>query len=192
MKTTLILSAAIAAIAAVPASASERDKQIKAEKRFAKQFREVVQPLQYDGDYSPAAGRQPEPEATPTTPVRFIPKWKREIPVIVAPAPRYVDPAPPTNSDSGSGQQEQTPTQNFQQQPAAGYLTSTQLPAPEAVNTVGAGGLGAGSATGSTAYPDYSTALPTTAVGAPAGAQQDVTSRTVQTTTTRLEAVPRY
>lgn len=181
MKTIMILSAAAIALVSAPSSANDRKDEAKAQKRFDKKFVEVVQPLQYDGDYSPAAGRQPEPEATSTTPVRFVPAWKRQIPVIVKPAPRYVDPAP-ERSQSTNGQGGQTPTQTFQQLPDA-TLTSNALPTPEQADAVTLQAQnGSGSATGSTAYPNYAAGLPpagTLSAGTPAE-----TTTTVQTTTT--------
>jgi len=183
MKTMMILSAAAIALVASPSHANDRKDEAKAQKRFDKKFVEVVQPLQYDGDYSPAAGREAEPEVTPRTPVRFVPAWKRQIPVIVKPAPRYVDPVPAQNA-SGNGQGQQAPTQSFQQLPSA-TLTSNALPTPEQADAIAlAAQTGSGSATGSTAYPNYATGLPpagTLSAGTPTE-----TTTTLQTTTTNV------
>lgn len=168
---TLLAAASLAAVLAAPALASDKD-DAKAAKKFAKNFREVVQPIQYDGDYSPSAGRLPDPEPSATVPVRFVPAWKRQIPVIVAPAPRYVD-EQTVNAQNQQANRQQTqnaaPGAGFGT-PGASYLTTAPAApaAPgadeDAVGTIP--GLspvrGAGSATGSTAYPVYSNAAPTT------------------------------
>lgn len=183
MKTVMILSAAAIALVSAPSSANDRKDEAKAQKRFDRKFVEVVQPLQYEGDYSPAAGRQAEPEVTPSTPVRYVPAWKRQIPVIVKPAPRYVDPAPERNADS-NGQGQQAPTQSFQQQPNA-TLTSNALPTPEQADAIALQAqTGSGSATGSTAYPNYATGLPP--AGTLSSGTPTETTTTLQTTTTSV------
>jgi hypothetical protein len=170
---TLLAAFSLAAVLASPALASDKD-DAKAARKFDKKFREVVQPLQYDGDYSPAAGRLPDPEPSATVPVRFVPAWKRQIPVIVAPAPRYVD-EQTLNAQNQQANRQQNQNQNAAPNggfgaPGASYLTT----APAAPAAPGADedavpaipGLapvtGAGSATGSTAYPVYSNTAPST------------------------------
>lgn len=140
-----------------------------------RKFREVVQEVQYDGDYSPSATREPEPEASATTPVRYLPWWKRQIPVRVKPAPRYVDPVEPSQN-----QQAQTQNQGQSQagQGAQTYVTSAQpnasQQAPEAPDVdqdiVTSGStVGSGSATGSRATATYGDLPPPQAINAPPG-----------------------
>lgn len=168
---SLLAAVSLAAVLASPAVASDKD-DAKAAKKFEKKFREVVQPLQYDGDYSPAAGRLPDPQPSATVPVRFVPAWKRQIPVIVAPAPRYVD-EQTVNAQNQQANRQQSP--NAAQNggfgsPGVSYLTTTPsapaAPGDEEDAAAGIPGLspvtGAGSATGSTAYPVYSNAAPST------------------------------
>ena len=84
-----LFSFAFATVAATPAEASP-SKEEKARKKFEKKFREVVQPIQYDGEYSPPVGRPAEPTPSATVPVRYIPPYMREIPVVVPPQPIYL------------------------------------------------------------------------------------------------------
>lgn len=161
MKIRFILPAALVALTFAPTISHAKTDEEKAERRFHKKFREVVQPVQFDGDYSPSSYRQAEPEVTPTTPVRFVPAWKRAIPVLVKPAPRYVDATPPANSRQQN--QAQVPTQNFQQGGSDSYLTSSNLPeagSDEAAAVVAT--PGSGSATGSTSFANYGAGLPST------------------------------
>lgn len=150
-----LLGTMLAAMLA-PSIAVARDNTVKSEKRFAKKFREVTQVVQYDGDYSPSATREAEPEPAPGVPVRFVPAWKREIPVRVKPAPRYVDPAPVKSNDRQAGQ---APTQSFQQLPDNGYITSNNGPSANSDSNQ-AYMPGAGSATGSTTFANYGAGLP--------------------------------
>ena len=54
------------------------------------QFVELVQVVQYDGDYSPAPGRVVDTSVSPTKPVTRLMPWEKDIPVIIHKAPRYV------------------------------------------------------------------------------------------------------
>ena len=187
MKTILTITGLAIALMTSPSMANNRKDEAKAQKRFDKKFHELTQPLQYDGEYSPPGGRTAEPEATSTTPVRFVPAWKRQIPVIVKPAPRYVDPVPPQGGQNGS-QAQQTPTQGFQQQPNVA-LTSTNLPAPDQADPSTPGAIsGSGSATGSTAYPNYAGGLPVPGAG---GAPVETTTTTISTTATSANGTGR-
>jgi hypothetical protein len=152
-----ILMGTMLAILVAPTVAVARDDSAKSERRFAKKFREVTQVVQYDGDYSPSATREPEQEAAPGVPVRFLPAWKRDIPVRVKPAPRYVDPAPAKTMDR---QQGAVPTQSFQQLPDNGIITSNSSGAGNPAENAQGYIPGAGSATGSTTYANYGTGLP--------------------------------
>lgn len=135
-----------------------------------RKFREIVQGVQYDGDYSPAATREPEPEPDATTPVRFIPEWKRQIPIRVQPAPRIVDANAPQQqagqNQQDAGQQQQQPGQAFTAEP-----TTTAQVDPDLVTSNFGSAVGAGSATGSRAVPSYGGSLPTATAttSAPAG-----------------------
>lgn len=68
-----------------------------------RKFHEILQGVQYDGDYAPAAGRLPDPEPSRTVPVRYHPEWEKQIPVIVAPAPKYVDEADLERQNANGG-----------------------------------------------------------------------------------------
>lgn len=131
-------------------------------------FREVVQGVQYDGDYSPDSARDPEPAASPTTPVRYLPWWKRQIPVRVKPAPRYVDPAPAQGESA-----RQMQTQNQQSYGSGSAATYSPSPAPidsDIVTSGGSSAVGSGSATGSNAVATYGELpAPAATVSAPPG-----------------------
>lgn len=133
-------------------------------------FREVVQGVQYDGDYSPDSARDPEPAASPTTPVRYLPWWKRQIPVRVKPAPRYVDPAPAQGQNAQQDASQQQTQQNYGANSAATY---SPPPAPvdsDIVTSGGASAVGSGSATGSNAVATYGELpAPAATVSAPPG-----------------------
>ena len=166
------------AIPATPADASP-SKEEKARKKFEKKFREVVQPIQYDGEYSPPVGRPPEPTPSATVPVRYIPPYMREIPVVVPPQPVYV-------TQEEFDQQEQAREQARQQREAQraqaaadsqsqGYApgsargnAGTQQPGQRAPmaeqspeqDVPGQIYEGEGSVTGSDTYADFSRPLP--------------------------------
>lgn len=141
-----------------------------------RKFREVVQEVQYDGDYSPSATREPEPAASPTTPVRYLPWWKRQIPVRVKPAPRYVDPVEPSQNQQPQGQNQDQP--QVQGQATQTYITSAQPNAAQQAadardvdqDVVTSGStVGSGSATGSRAVATYGDLPPPQAINAPPG-----------------------
>ena len=144
-----------------------QERQTNGEKT-PRRFREILQDVQYDGDYSPSASREPEAQPTPTTPVRFLPAWKRQIPVRVAPAPRYVDP------QSAQDQNRPTTTNGSGQQAGQQFVTTTRTPSSADYVTSGNAQtpIAGGSATGSTTTADYGQALP------------DVGQTTTTTTTT--------
>lgn len=135
-----------------------------------RKFQEIVQGVQYDGDYSPEASREPDPEPDAVTPVRFVPEWKRQIPVRVKPAPRIVEAGAPQQQNGGQNQQDAgqqtTPGQAFTAEP-----TAPQTVDPDVVTSNYGSAVGAGSATGSTAVPSYGGQLPTATAttSAPAG-----------------------
>ena len=66
-----------------------------------KDFVEIPQSIQYEGDYSPPVGRPAPPEASPFIPVRAARPWEKDIPVIVKPKPRYIDEAAPNPGNGG-------------------------------------------------------------------------------------------
>jgi len=109
-------------------------------------FEEIPQEVQYDGDYSPPIGRPAEPEPEPGKPVRLLQPWEKDIPVIVPPTPKIVyQKAPePDRSDSNPG---------FDPGPATYRYSPDETAPPPPTNT-----RGAGSPTGSSAVADYSTA----------------------------------
>lgn len=59
--------------------------------KIPRKFHELEQQVQYDGEFSPPVGRKPQPEPTPTVPVHYLTPAERDLPVIVPPAPRYID-----------------------------------------------------------------------------------------------------
>jgi len=141
-----------------------------------KKWVERVQEVQYDGEYSPPSGRMPEREPSATVPVRYLPKYVREIPVIVKPAPIYVDEATVIQQnkdrDQAKAQQQQVAGQQFGGQ-GGGYAAGG---VPLTSGSVGAipGPLpSAGSATGSTAIATYGALPNATAVTAQEASGQD-------------------
>ena len=154
-------------------------KEEKARKKFEKRFKEVVQPIQYDGEYSPPVGRPAEPAPSATVPVRYIPPYMREIPVIVPPQPVYVTAEEFQQQEQTRAQEQQqraaqraqaTSSNNRQQTPGTGAQrlqgqTSTQQgPADNGAapgqDTPGQVYEGEGSVTGSDTYADFSRPLP--------------------------------
>mgnify|MGYP000001541226 CR=1 FL=1 len=102
---TLILAIALAHPLALPAVRSTASLG-----KGRKEFVEIPQSIQYEGDYSPPAGRPAPPEASPFQPVQRARPWEKDIPIIVKPKPRYIDEAPQkaegegaSNSDAPNG-----------------------------------------------------------------------------------------
>lgn len=130
-----------------------------------RKFEEVVQPVQYDGQYSPPPGRYEEPQASPTTPVRYLQPWERALPVIVKPAPEYIseEEAQARRSKAGLGQAGNAvaprptgQTAGAYAAPAAGSQQTYQAGSATLTSDTIPGPLpSAGSATGSTATADY-------------------------------------
>lgn len=171
MKIALTLAILAAAAAVAPmTSASAQDSHlvvvqkgsVKNWKKNPRKFEEVVQRVQYDGEYSPPDGRMPEPEASPTVPVRYIPEYERQIPVYVKPAPRYVDEKPPQGD--GSNAATNPPAQNGNVPPNTSVITTgptTITNGPADLSSIPGPLPSQGSATGSTATANYGS-LPTT------------------------------
>ena len=119
-----------------------------------RKFVEVAQGVQYEGEYSPPIGRQPEQMVSPTRPVRYLSPEQRALPVIVPPAPLYVE------EQSSPASVEKANTSVPETNNNASFITST--PVAEVNNSetdVPAFDNKGGSATGSTAVPTYG-ALP--------------------------------
>lgn len=117
---------------------------------------ELPQEVQVEGDYSPTVGRQPEPENQPFGRVRYISPEERAQPIIVPPKPKlvYID-EPAEEAKSSGGTTEGGIGSGGTVAPTIslpGYVTSlpSAIPTPDGMSP-------AGSATGSTAYPDYTT-----------------------------------
>lgn len=179
-KTALAAAFAVLCVSlpATPAEAGP-SKEEKARKKFEKKFREVTQPIQYDGEYSPPVGRPPEPEPSATVPVRYIPPYMREIPVVVPPRPVYL-------TQDQFDQQEQNRAREIQQREAQraqaaansgagsfapGNLQSNQQPFQNGLQNSNGDEYaeqevpgqvyeGDGSVTGSDTYADFSKPLP--------------------------------
>ncbi len=119
-----------------------------------RKFVEVAQGVQYEGEYSPPIGRQPEQMVSPTRPVRYLSPEQRALPVIVPPAPRYVEEQSPSAA-AEKATNVAPPTSNN-----ASFITSTPVAeAKDAEAEMPAIDNKGGSATGSTAVPTYG-ALP--------------------------------
>lgn len=131
-------------------------------------FEEVPQPVQYDGDWAPPPGREPDPEPDATTPVTRPMPWLKDIPVVVAPAPRYVDEVPAKDPGVGAGssngmsqkeitaQVEQTLADRAKNE-RSGSENDNERSEPAPRLPAPTGTAGAGSVTGSTATASYST-----------------------------------
>lgn len=178
----LTLSLASAALHPGDASsAQEARRSLSPVSRLAKgnpkKWVELIQGVQEDGEYSPPAGRLPEPEPSATTPVRYLPRYMRDIPVIVKPAPVYVDEDTVAKESQDRAQaqqqaQQQVPGQQFGGQ-AGAYSTAPTTPVTSGAITPLPGPLpSAGSPTGSTAIATYG-ALPSASTGTAAGADGD-------------------
>lgn len=126
-----------------------------------KKWVEQVQGVQYDGEYSPPAGRQAEPEPSATVPVRYIPPYMRQIPVIVKPAPIYVDEATiaqqnQDRANAAANAQQQVPGQQFGgQSQGQGYAPATSTVPLTSGSITPSPLTGSGSPTGSTAIATY-------------------------------------
>jgi hypothetical protein len=173
-----------AACALLSSTAAHADGKVKNPKKFV----EVVQGVQYDGEYSPPSGRQPGPDYQKTGRVRFVKPYERDIPVIVPPAPIYVDEAvveaENARKEVDRQQRNQAQLQNGGNQPQAvnAGITSTPYVPTQPADDAGVlpGALpSAGSATGSTAVATYGT-LPTAVTTPQAG-----TSTTIISTSSR-------
>lgn len=143
-----------------------------------KKWVEQVQGVQYDGEYSPPSGRQAEPEPSATVPVRYIPPYMRQIPVIVKPAPIYVDEATIArdNQQKANAQaqaQQQVPGQQFGGQ-GGSYAAGGAGSVPLTSGAVIPGPLpSSGSVTGSTAIATYGALPNATAVPSEGTSAQD-------------------
>ncbi len=117
-------------------------------------FVEVRQEIQVEYDYSPTVGRQAEPEPEAFVPVRYLTPEQRAEPIIVEPEPVTV-------------YEDEAPAQVERQQPQISAPFSVDDVTNAARSAAGAVGdyagqvpsyitsMGNGSATGSTAIPDY-------------------------------------
>ncbi len=151
-------------------------------KKVPRKWIEQVQGVQYDGEYSPPVGRPAEPEPSATTPVRFLPAYMRDIPVIVKPAPRYVDEETVMNENRQRDEQRaQARNQQLQQTQQYGAQGSNGFGAPGSAGsgvTLTSGDVtpvpgplpSAGSATGSNAIVTYG-ALPAATGATQAGTE---------------------
>lgn len=171
-----------AACALLGSTAAQADGKVKNPKVFV----EVTQGVQYDGEYSPPSGRQPGPDYQKTGRVHFLKPYEREIPVIVPPAPIYVDEAvveaENARKEVDRQQRNQAQLQNggVQQQSSNAGITSTPYVPAEAGAAEDQGGLpgalpSAGSATGSTAVATYG-ALPSAVTTPQAGRSTTIIS----------------
>lgn len=140
---------------------------------------EQIQGVQYDGEYSPPSGRQPEPEPSATVPVRYIPPYMRQIPVIVKPAPIYVDADTVARDNQqranaqAQAQQQQVPGQQFGGQ-GGNYAAGGAGNVPLTSGAVIPGPLpSSGSVTGSTAIATYGALPNATAVPSERTSTQD-------------------
>lgn len=147
----MLLIATIAGILIAPASNTTVDRSLQRPIEAAplqlagkapRKFKEIEQPVQFEGDYSPRVGRSPTPEPSATVPVRFMSASERAIPIVVAPAPRYVDEAAPTTNAIGT-----TPPMTIGSSAQASESVEPDLSNPTP--------LAGGSATGSNAVPSY-------------------------------------
>lgn len=116
-----------------------------------KGFTEIVQKVQSEQDYAPQVGRQPERNPEPLVPVRYLTPEQRAEPIIVEPAPVYVQADEQSNDRAQAAAREQPASNDVPvDYSAPSYITST----PEAT---GQEAIPSGSATGSTATADYGT-----------------------------------
>lgn len=115
---------------------------------------ELPQQVQVEGDYSPTVGRAPEPPPGPWGRVRYLTPEERAQPIIVSPAPKlvYVDEQQETDKATGGSK---PPKADDGDVDIPEYVTSKPT---TNISTVGQveGYAPPGSATGSTAIPDYS------------------------------------
>ena len=111
-----------------------------------RKFVEKVQEVQVEREYSPRVGRTPEPQPEPFVPVRYLTPEQRAEPIIVEPEPVFVSEAERSSSEAApapfaSGPAYESSEPSIDSTPD--YITSVPVDA-------------SGSATGSTAIPDYS------------------------------------
>lgn len=169
MMITALLLAAIPVTPIDTASHPDTDASVCLGKKAPRDWVEIPQGVQYDGDWSPPAGRQPDPEPDAFTPVRRPAPWLKDIPVIVQPEPIYVtEQAPQEERELGSEEDneaeinarvEEILRQRAEQEgegqlpgaPASDTRTDGPPPPPAT------GARGTGSATGSKAAVTYST-----------------------------------
>ena len=135
-----------------------------------RKFVEIPQGVQYDGDWSPPAGGQPDPEPDAFTPVKRPAPWLKDIPIIVKPAPLIVtEEAPKKERQAGSEADNEAEINARVEEILRQRAEEEEKAAREAPEGTGdyspsrsappaaSGAQGSGSATGSKASVTYST-----------------------------------
>ncbi|AXK43733.1 hypothetical protein [Erythrobacter aureus] len=118
-------------------------------------FVEVRQEVQVEYDWSPTVGRQAEPEPEAFVPVRYLTPEQRAEPIIVEPAPVTVYPSDDDTPDRNAAAPNISAPFSMDDvsntaRSAAGAVSDYASEVPSYITS-----MGNGSATGSTAIPDY-------------------------------------